>query len=570
MLRLFQEHMIRKQQELEGMWEFIKADGGHYTLSVPGCWEQHPLLNDYRGKGTYYRRIFVTEPCNLRLVFKGVSHTADVWLDDTYVMHHYNAYTPFCGVVRSVAPGEHLLKVEVDNSFSEQSTLHRPNDYYSYGGISRPVGLEQIGNVYIENMHMTPIWENDSWSAVIETRVVNMGEETDRFTIRGSLSERLDASQNEDEGCYLIEAQSCVLSAGEEKTLRWEQAFDGVKSWNPDAPVLYFLQLRLEKDGQAFDDLIDRVGFRTVSLMGRRLCVNGEPVFLKGFNRHEDYGEIGCAIPPQLMAQDLDLMQDMGANAVRTCHYPNDERFLDMCDERGILVWEENHSRGFREWLLENPLFEKQCHDCVEEMIEYHFNHPSIVIWGILNEYGSDHPEARELYEKLYSQIKDLDRTRPTTSATCKHFKDLRLELPDMVSFNLYSGWYEDDNVRERHDRVMEWIGQAGGAGKPVIVSEFGGGAVYGFRDRRRSKWSEERQADILLENLEVYMNDPRLTGVFIWQFADCRVTEEEWFAARPRSYNNKGVVDEYRRPKGACDIVRRLYRGQGREQRRN
>ena len=71
-----------------------------------------------------------------------------------------------------------------------------------------------------------------------------------------------------------------------------------------------------------------------------------EPVFLKGFNRHEDYGDIGCAIPLQLMAQDMDLMQDMGANAVRTCHYPNDERFLDLCDERGIMVWEENHARG--------------------------------------------------------------------------------------------------------------------------------------------------------------------------------------------------------------------------------
>ncbi|MCD8069687.1 MAG: hypothetical protein LUE87_12560, partial [Lachnospiraceae bacterium] len=249
MIRLFQEHMIRKQQELEGMWEFVKVDGSHYTLPVPGCWEQHPLLNDYRGKGTYYRRIFVTEPCNLRLVFKGVSHTADVWLDDTYVMHHYNAYTPFCGVVRSVVPGEHLLKVEVDNSFSEQSTLHRPNDYYSYGGISRPVGLEQIGNVYIENMHMIPVRENDSWSAVIEARVVNMGEETERFTIHGSLSERLDASQKEDGGCHLIEAQSCVLPAGEEKTLRWEQAFPGVKAWGPAAPALYFLQMRLEKDG---------------------------------------------------------------------------------------------------------------------------------------------------------------------------------------------------------------------------------------------------------------------------------------------------------------------------------
>ena len=88
-----------------------------------------------------------------------------------------------------------------------------------------------------------------------------------------------------------------------------------------------------------------------------------------------------------------------------------------------------------------------------------------------------------------------------------------------------------------------------------------GAGAVYGFRDRTRAKWSEERQADIIRDNLEVYMNDDRISGVFIWQFADCRITEEnEWFRVRPRSYNNKGVVDEYRRPKIAYDIVKEMF----------
>ena len=107
----------------------------------------------------------------------------------------------------------------------------------------------------------------------------------------------------------------------------------------------------------------------------------------------------------------------------------------------------------------------------------------------------------------------------------------------------------------------MDWIASAGGAGKPVIVSEFGAAAIYGCRDRSRCKWSEERQADIIRENLEVYQKDPRLSGAFIWQFADCRVTEEGgWFATRARSHNNKGVVDEYRRPKIAYDTVKEFF----------
>ncbi|MFR0814224.1 MAG: hypothetical protein ACLSIL_07040 [Enterococcus casseliflavus] len=87
-----------------------------------------------------------------------------------------------------------------------------------------------------------------------------------------------------------------------------------------------------------------------------------------------------------------------------------------------------------------------------------------------------------------------MDRSRPLTSATCRHFTDKCLDLPDIVSFNMYTGWYQDMSVSERHDQELAWIEQEGGAGKPIIVSEFGAGGIYGFRDRAKSKWSEERQ----------------------------------------------------------------------------
>ena len=250
----------------------------------------------------------------------------------------------------------------------------------------------------------------------------------------------------------------------------------------------------------------------------------------------------------------------MGANAVRTCHYPNDERFLDLCDEKGMLVWEENHARGFDLEKMMNPHFDEQCRDCIDEMIYQHFNHPSIVIWGILNECASETEEGRQKYKMQYEQIKSLDTSRPTTSATCRHFKDICLDLPDIVSFNMYSGWYEDISVKEKHEKEMAWIDAAVEKEKPVIVSEFGAAAIYGFRDRGHCKWSEERQADVIRENLEVYKEDNRLTGTFIWQFADCKVTEEEWFSTRARCHNNKGVVDEYRRPKEAYDVVKEYF----------
>lgn len=549
MIRFFEQHKVRQQKELDDIWDFTREDGREYRLPVPGCWEQHPELLNFRGKGTYRRKIHLPKEANLRIEFKGVSHTADVYFDGVHIAHHYNAFTSFSGIVKNAAPGEHELRVEADNSFGEHSALHIPNDYYTYGGITRPVVLEEIGDVYVERLRFTPILIENQWQAKIEILVKNIGEKEENADFAVSLAGR--------EFAVAVES----LKPGEERLVSAEQDFPGVSPWSGKEPKLYFLSVRLMQEGRCVDDLIERVGFRQVELKGRKLCVNGEEVFLKGFNRHEDYGVIGCAIPPQLMAQDLDLMQDMGANAVRTCHYPNDERFLDLCDERGILVWEEKHARGLDLEKMQNPNFERQCRDCIREMIESHYNHPAIIIWGILNECASETPEGREMYAKQYGRIREMDTTRPVTSATCRHFTDICLDLPDIVSFNIYSGWYQDVPVKGRHEEEMDWIEQAGGKGKPVIVSEFGGAAIYGYRDRGRCKWSEERQADIIRENLEVYKSDERLSGVFIWQFADCRVTEEGgWAATRARCHNNKGVLDEYRRPKEAYDVVKEMY----------
>lgn len=547
MIRLFEQHRIRLQKELDGMWNYVREDGKEYTIPVPGCIEQQPELLNYRGKGTYYKKVYIREKTNVRLEFKGVSHTADVSFDGVFLVHHYNAFTGFAGIVKDVEPGEHEIRVCVDNSFGEASALHVPNDYYTYGGITRPVVMEQIEDVYIKNVHFTPYRSEGVWNGRVEIEIENLsGREA-------SVEVRCDAAGVQAAEELRIAAQSVSKTVLNVKC-------ENAEEWNTESPRLYALNVELLTDGRVTDDYIDRIGFREIGISGRRLLLNGRPVFLKGFNRHEDYGTIGSALPLQLMVQDMDLMQETGANAVRTCHYPNDERFLDLCDERGMLVWEENHARGLSLERMCNPNFDRQCRDCIDEMISQHYNHPAIVIWGILNECDSTSEEGRRKYKDQYEQIKSLDSSRPTTSATCKHFQDICLDLPDVVSFNMYSGWYQDVSVKERHEQEMDWIEGTGGAGKPVIVSEFGAAAMYGYRDRGRCKWSEERQADIIRENLEVYREDERLTGTFIWQFADCKVTEEEWFSSRARCHNNKGVVDEYRRPKEAFDVIKELF----------
>ncbi len=564
MIRLFEEHVTRPVVELDGLWDFVaERDAGDaldadglptaftHRLPVPGCWESHPDFRSYRGKGWYRRRIYQPERGPMRLVFKGVSHTARVLLDRREVGGHDGAYTAFEVALARVEPGEHELRVEVDNSFGEHSALHVENDYYTYGGITRPCALELIGPQYLRHVHVTPSRGKDgTWTARVRAEVVNLADEDAEAAVDVVAAEaRIDLGQ-------------ATVPAGGSVWFEGEGAFAKVEAWSPEHPRLYHVQALLHGAGgdAPGDDLIDRVGFREIEVDGTRLLLNGAPVRLRGFNRHEDHPHFGCAIPVEAMIYDLQRFEDLGANCDRTCHYPNDERWLDLCDERGLLVWEENHARGLTGERFRHPKLREQALACTREMVEQHFNHPSIILWGILNECESFSQQGREVYAEELALLKDLDPSRPTTFASCHQGKDICLDLPDVVGFNIYTGWYRDpvEAIPERLEALIDWIEEAGGKGKPIILSEFGAGALYGYRSDTGAKWTEETQAAVLEGCLACYLAHPRLAGAIIWQFCDCRVTEG-WFGHRPRTFNNKGVVDEYRRPKLAYPVVKRL-----------
>ena len=269
----------------------------------------------------------------------------------------------------------------------------------------------------------------------------------------------------------------------------------------------------------------------------------------------------GAALTFPLMVQDMQLMRDMGANCVRTSHYPNDERFLDLCDETGMLVWEENHARGLGIEQMRHPMFIRQCADVNREMVEQHGNHPSIIVWGVLNECASDCEEGRAHYARQIGQLRALDASRPITFASHHRAHEICFDLADIVSFNLYPGWYTDEDPGELCDLARQWADAAGGTGKPMIMSEFGGDGYYGYRDASRVKGTEERQADLIDRNLSAYMARPYLSGMLIWQFCDCRVTEGTgWLLTRAGTQNSKGIVDRFRRPKLAYDVVKRHW----------
>ena len=553
MLRTFETHKIRKTTELSGrLWDFTALSGDKEGVSmkvmVPSCLETYPGFGNYRGLASY-ETSFEAEG-NIRLEFKGVSHFARVFVDGEETAQHYGSYTPFDICVKNLSPGMHSLKVIVDNDFRDEYVLDFPNDYMSYGGISRGVVLEYIKNIYIDWIHVTPLREADGiWSIRAEVACQNLSESPLYADVRLKF---LDT-----EAC----CQGKLLPPGKSIITFEELEIADACPWSMEDPVLYQVSASLLQNGAVVDDMIERTGLRLVRVEGTSVLLNNKPLRIKGFCRHEDHPQYGCALPAEAIAYDLQLIKDLGANSVRTSHYPNDELFLDMCDELGILVWEENHARGINGDRMKSPYFEEQCEQVIREMITAHYNHPSIYIWGILNECGSETEYEKSCYRRQYDLIRHLDKSRPCSSASCRFGTDICQDLPDVCSWNIYPYWYDDDTASQKLQKLHDWLNTDGnGGGKPLLITEVGAGSIYGFRDTSSDVWSEDLQAEILEKQLKEIAASDDYIGMYIWQFCDVRVSRIWWALRRPKSRNNKGIVDEYRRPKLAYRIVRDIF----------
>jgi len=256
---------------------------------------------------------------------------------------------------------------------------------------------------------------------------------------------------------------------------------------------------------------------------------------------------------------------------VRGSHYPQDQRFLDCCDEMGFLVFEESLGWGYdaelhgREDFLDANLRQTRL------MVRNSFNHPSVILWGFLNEGGSHDPATRRLYESLVACVRDEDPSRPVTYATNRLWEgvgDRHLDLVDVVSLNMYPGWYARDHsaarplgeVVPRIRAAIDEVASLGAGDKPLIVSEIGAGAIYGWRDPLMAHWSEEYQRDHLRLVCDEVVANSRIAGIALWQFCDSRTYATARALGRPRAFNNKGTFDEYRRPKLAAEAVKEAF----------
>ena len=322
----------------------------------------------------------------------------------------------------------------------------------------------------------------------------------------------------------------------------------------------------------ACDCIVERFGIRTIKAGKKQILLNGKPVYLKGFNRHESHPEFGAATPEAVMLEDLQNLRDLNCNFVRGCHYSQDQRFLDFCDEFGILVWEESLGWGNSAEQMADEEFQELAEAETRIMVRNSINHPSVIIWAFLNEHHSHTPEGRNITERLVNAIKEEDSSRPVTFACCHSTDDISSELVDIISYNIYPGWIGDhlvgveppDEIPPKQKTTIEYFRRTASADKPMIVSEMGCCGIYGQRDIAKTQWSEEFQAEYVGAVIRSVASVPEeLCGITIWQFNDAMSFHRMGadIRSKPLGLNLAGAFDKFRRRKLVADVVKDLYK---------
>ena len=547
---------MRKCTYLDGTWDFavdpndVGLGAGWYesfpqnalAMWVPGVWNtSRPYLN-YEGVGWFRTRLSLSKCAAAVIHFASVTHQANVWLDGEPLGEHYGGFLPFSFLLVQPEPGQHELVVRVDNTHDMVSTIPSARlDWCRYGGISRPVWLEELqGPGYVASLRITPV-VGDRATLRVRSELINLSETA------------LDEAWTLYVDGEAVLSRAVHLAPGGSEVLLFAQELRDVRLWSPDDPQLYRIRLAF-----AGDDLIERTGFREIKVVGRQVLLNGEPIRILGVNRHEAHPEWGFALPQHLMLRDLDVTRDLGANAIRGSHYPNDQRFLDLCDERGVLFMEEIPLWGFTREQMARDIIGDRASAMLWAMIDRDVNHPCIWAWSLLNECATDAPEGHMLLQRLVDTAHEADPTRPVTFASNRNLDDICFDLVDLVCVNAYYGWYTHDLTwPEFLDKIRAGIGS-----KPLIVTEFGAGAIPGWRALGEDVyWSEEYQCKVLTNAIDQFLRRDDLLGFYIWQLFDTR-SDRALALRRPRGYNNKGLLDQYRRPKLAYHAVKGLLTG--------
>jgi beta-glucuronidase len=562
-------HTLRGVKSLNGLWDFsflgpvdlasfkVGQERTSEKMLVPAAFDALPAYAGRRGTALYRTHFTLPPGRKAFLKFGAVSMWTQIYVDGKFLFEHACGYAPFSVEIPSESFADRELTVLVDNRFDFDRVPMHLNyfDFYQYGGIIRDVALHVLPaeQVWIDAVQVVPTANYQSGKC--EVAVFFGGQVPEHFELKFSID-------GEPLSAHKVQATQGFV--------RTQLQVPNPRVWSPEAPNLHSLRVIFcDNTGRELDDAIVRFGLRQIEARQGALWLNGEKLKLRGYNRHEWHPNTGpCTSVVQMMV-DLQILKDLGCNFIRGSHYPQDQRFLDLCDELGFLVWEENLGWGQRENTFASEKFRKDHLDSLRSMVRESWNHPSVIIWGFLNEAWSNMDYVRPIFEESVSTLRSMDPSRLVSFATMCVFDDKQYDLVDLISINIYPGWYGAEKsedplslIRPHMEKCFNHLDAVGWQDKPVIISEIGAEALYGWHDSHNDFFTEEYQAAYIKEACLSALTHPRCSGIALWHFSDVRTYGGGLSLGRPRTFNNKGTVDEYRRPKAAYKVVRQIFRG--------
>lgn len=511
-------------------------------LQVPGDWNtQSDSLLFYEGSIWYKRSFDYAKSLHKRLFvhFGAANYRAAAYLNGEELGRHEGGFTPFdFEITDRVKPQGNFLIVHVNNTRAKEFVPTVNTDWWNYGGITRPVTLVEVPDTFIQDyfiqlakgtMHQIAGWIQLNGTQLHQQVTIRIPE--------GNLSKTVET----------------------DATGRATFAFDSdLALWSPENPKLYAVEIAAQTD-----TVTDRIGFRSIETRGTDILLNGKPVFLRGINIHEEAPmRSGRAWSAEDAGTLLGWAKELNCNFVRLAHYPHSENMLRLADQMGILVWAEVPVYWTIQW--ENPDTLHNAENQLKEMIARDHNRAALIIYSVANE--TPIADARNAFlRQMIQTAHSVDSTRLVSAALQAQESDtsariiITIKDPiasdlDVLGNNEYIGWYAHQPAdADRSDWVSPY-------NKPLIMSEFGGDALFGYHGDSNTRWTEEYQENLYVHQINMLKRIAFLRGTTPWILMDFR-SPRRTLPRMEDYFNRKGLISSRGEKKKAFFVLQDFYR---------